>query len=207
VGVLGHSGANESPLINKGESGTCANMPGPGGSRKGIKNRRTLYKEYRERTAALIKINGADFVGESLNAMGEALGFFLQMARNAETPEEARMYYEDALNAGEKLAPFRYAKLASVRVGVERNDVLARDDVTSDEILAELIAEIRTADRLPEQVKAYLERSNGATNGANNGAGGNGANGGGVATPTFRYADRRVNNAEIALNGNAKKPS
>jgi hypothetical protein len=102
------------------------------------------------------------------------------------------------------LAPFRYAKSASVRVGVERSDVLARDDVTSDELLAELIAEIRTADGIPEQVKAYLERSNGATNGANNGAGGNAANGGGVATPTFRYASKHTNDGGRAVNGNLK---
>jgi len=66
---------------NSGEPGSCANMPGPGGSRRGIPNRRTLYKQSKERAAALMKIDGADFVGENLNAMGEALGFFLQMAR------------------------------------------------------------------------------------------------------------------------------
>jgi len=32
-----------------------------------------LYKQYTERAAALMKIDGADFVGENLNAMGEAL--------------------------------------------------------------------------------------------------------------------------------------
>jgi hypothetical protein len=192
------------PLKIKKESGTSANMPGPGGSRKGIKNLRTQYREY-QRVAK--NFDGAQFVGESLAIMGKAMHFFAEMAMRAEMPEEARIYWNDALNAGEKLAPFRYAKLASVRVGVERNDVLARDDITSDELLAELIAEIRTADGIPEQVKAYLERSNGAANGTNNGAGGNGANGGGVATPTFRYANKRLNSGEIALNGNLKKPS
>ena len=65
--------ANTPPLIIQEESGSCANMPGPGGSRRGIPNRRTLYKQYTERAAALMKIDGADFVGENLNAMGEAL--------------------------------------------------------------------------------------------------------------------------------------
>jgi hypothetical protein len=104
-----------------------------------------------------MKINGPDFVGESLNAMGEALGFFLQMARDARSLEEARMYYQDALNAGEKLAPFRYAKLASVRVGVERDDVLARDDVTSQELLAELVAELATNTEVPSFIREYIE--------------------------------------------------
>jgi hypothetical protein len=185
----------------KEESGTCANMPGPGGSRKGVKNLRTQYREY-QRVAK--NFDGLQFVGESLAVMGKAMHFFAQMAERAETPEEARQYWKDALDAGERLAPFRYARLASVRVGVERQDLLARDDVTSDEVLAELIAELKDADGVPKQIRVFLEKSNGATNGAKNGAGGNGANGGGVATPTFRYADKRTNDGGRPVNGNLK---
>jgi hypothetical protein len=166
-------------------------MPGPGGSRKGVKNLRTQYREH-QRVAK--NFDGLQFVGESLAVMGKAMHFFAQMAEHAETPEEARQYWKDALDAGERLAPFRYARLASVRVGVERQDALARDDVTSAELLDELIAEIKNTKGLPKEVIAYLERPNSATNGASNGANVNGANGGGVATPTFRYADKRVNN-------------
>jgi hypothetical protein len=74
-----------------------------------------LYKQYKERAAALMKIDGADFVGENLNAMGEALGFFLQMAREEADLEKKRIYYHDVLTTGEKLAPFRYAVRASCR--------------------------------------------------------------------------------------------
>jgi hypothetical protein len=76
------------PLKLKGESATCANMPGPGGSRKGIKNLRTQYREY-QRVAK--NFRGDQFVGESLAIMGKAMHFFAEMAMRAETPEEARI--------------------------------------------------------------------------------------------------------------------
>jgi hypothetical protein len=129
-------------------------MPGPGGSRKGIKNLRTQYAEY-QRVAK--NFRGDQFVGESLAVMGRAMHFFVEMAMRAETAEEARIYWNDALNAGEKLAPFRYAKLASVRVGVERDDILARDDVTSAELLAELVAELATCTEIPSFIRDYIE--------------------------------------------------
>ena len=72
------------------------------------------------------KINGADFIAESLNAMGEALGFFLQMARSEADPKQRRVYYHDVLTAGEKIAPFYRPKLASIHTSVSKQSALER---------------------------------------------------------------------------------
>jgi hypothetical protein len=140
-----------------------------------------------------MKINGPDFVGESLNAMGEALGFFLQMARDAKRPEEARMYYQDALNAGEKLAPYRYPRLASARVTVER-DFMLPETATEREVRAEVIAELAKCTEVPRFIRDYIEA--GLANRDE-----------GMHMSYLRDGYKRVNGGEIALIGNAKKPS
>jgi hypothetical protein len=110
------------------------------GSRKGVKNKRPIYREQRERAARIIvrtnsksvveniAINGADYIAESLNALGEALGVFLQMARTEADPEKRCGYYQDVVIVADKLAPFRYPRLASIHPAVRsvaRSNVLA----------------------------------------------------------------------------------
>src|SRR5271169_1153478 len=96
------------------------------GSRKGVKNKRTVYREQRERAAEIIvrtngksvaeiiAVNGADYIAESLNALGEALGVFLTLARIEADPEKRCDYYRDVVIVADKLAPFRYPRLASI---------------------------------------------------------------------------------------------
>jgi hypothetical protein len=64
------------------------------------------------RVAENIAINGAYYIAESLNAFGEALGVFLQMARTEVDPEKRPGYYHDVVMVADKLAPFRYPRLA-----------------------------------------------------------------------------------------------
>lgn len=148
------------------------------GSRKGVKNKRTIYREQRERAAGIIvrsngksvaeniAINGADYIAESLNALGEALGVFLQMARTEVDPEKRCGYYHDVVMVADKLAPFRYPRLASIHTSGEKRGALERVGVTEREVyaevMAEVMAEIRESGELPRAVKAYIEaHSNG----------------------------------------------
>ena len=148
----------------------------------GSKNKRTLYREKKliasqagkpidllenKSLAEVTKINGADFIAESLNAMGEALGFFLQMARSKADPKQRLVYYHDVLTAGEKIAPFYHPRLASIHTSTQKQSILERVGVTEREVyeetMAEMIAEIRVSGELPRTVTAYLEaHSNGS---------------------------------------------
>jgi hypothetical protein len=115
-----------------------------------------------------------------------------QMAERAETPEEARMYWNDALNAGEKLAPFRFARLAAVRLGIEHNDVLARQTPTEKELMSELLAELADMEDVPRQIRDFI--ASGGTVDLSRAkkavpATVSPSHGGGVATPTLRYAE------------------
>ena len=60
-------------------------------TRKGRKNKRTLYREHRERVKqANAAINGEAHIGESLAVMAEAMEFFVQIARNTQEDLEER---------------------------------------------------------------------------------------------------------------------
>jgi hypothetical protein len=142
------------------------------GSRKGVKNKRTIYREQRDRAAEItahrncsvaeiVANNGASHVAESLNALGEALGVFLIMARTEADPEKRCDYYRDVVMVAEKLAPFRYPRLASIHTSATRKSALERPGVIEREIfaevMAEIMAEIRESGEVPRSVKAYLE--------------------------------------------------
>lgn len=158
---------------------------GRGGRIPGSKNKRTLYREKKliasragkaidllenKSLAEVTKINGADFIAESVNAMGEALGFFLQMARSEADPKQRRVYYHDVLTAGEKIAPFYHPKLASIHTSTQKQSTLERVGVVEREVYAEVMAEvidgIRESGELPRSIKAYFEShgNGGATN-------------------------------------------
>ncbi len=145
----------------------------------GLKNERTDYREIRERSlrvaeelgdtpvAETIAIKGEDYIGESLNALGEALGVFLQVARAEKDPEKRIGYYQNVVAVADKLALYRYSRLASIHnSGSEKKGALERVGVTEREVyeetMAKIIADIRKSAELPPTVKAYIEaHSNG----------------------------------------------
>jgi hypothetical protein len=125
-------------------------------TRKGRKNKRTLYREYRERVKqASAAINGEEHIGESLAVMAEAMEFFVQIARNTqEDLEERKASYRTAAHIGRLLAPFRYPTYATVRVGGDReNPLVVREGVTSKQVMAELVAKIKATGLLPTKWK------------------------------------------------------
>jgi hypothetical protein len=162
------------------------NRTGRGGRLPGSKNKRTLYREQQIKAAdagktltkiahdpnEIVKINGADFIAQSLNAMGEALGFFLQMARGEADPKQRRVYYHDVLTAGEKIAPFYRPKLASIHTTTHRQSALDRPGTVEREMYAQLMAEIAQSGELPRQVKAYLANGGGSNGGGTGKIGG-----------------------------------
>jgi hypothetical protein len=124
-------------------------------SRKGRKNRRTLYREHLEKVAQregkFAVVNGSDHIGDSLAVMGEALHFFAQMARDEKKNLVKKgEYYLAAVSVANKLAPFRYPTYATVKVGgVRENPPPVREGVTSQEIMAELMELIAETGLLP----------------------------------------------------------
>jgi hypothetical protein len=121
-------------------------------TRKGRKNRRTVYREYRERVKqANAAINGSEHIGESLAVMAEAMQFFVQIARNPqEDLKERKATYRTAAHIGRLLAPFRYPTYATVKVGGDREKpLLVREGVTSQQVMAELMEMIAETGLLP----------------------------------------------------------
>jgi hypothetical protein len=144
-------------LIRLNNFHTCAETTTMA-SRKGKKNRRTLYREHLEKVkqvnGGVDKINGTDHIGESLDIMGEAMFFLAQMARTERDPDKRGEYYRCACNIAAKLAPFRYPTYATVRVGGDReNPLLVREGVTSWQIMEELRQKIMETGLLPTKWK------------------------------------------------------
>jgi hypothetical protein len=145
------------------------------GRPKGAKNKSTAYREMKQRalltTAEIIDkpldpkeedkilaINGADYIDQSLLAMGEALGFILSMARREENEDKRRGLYQDVTVIASGLAPYRYPRLASVHTNTARQSALHRPGAVEQEVFAEVMAEIAESGQLPRQVRAYVER-------------------------------------------------
>lgn len=118
--------------------------------------------------------NGADYIGESLNAMGEALGVFLQLARIEKRQEQRVALYQNVVVVADKLGPYRYSKRALVHTAGEKNNALDRMGITEQEVYAEVMADIIESGQLPRAVKAYLSKPVAKD-------GGGGGNKGGVA--------------------------
>lgn len=166
----------------------------------GSKNKRTVLREHLQKTAAsakaaaenieahlssdsekiaaLDKILGPEWIGQSLDTLGLTMGCLVTLAKMEKKLVQRIEYLIKAAEVAEKLGPYRYAKLSSVHVGVERKDALAREGVTEREVMAEIIATVMDTDGVSRDVKAFLE-SKVADNSANNSAT-NSASGGGV---------------------------
>ena len=125
-------------------------------TRKGRKNKRTLYREYRERVKqANAAINGEQHIGESLAVMAEAMEFFVQIARNTqEDLMERKASYRTAAQIGRLLAPFRYPTYATVRVGGDReNPLLVPEGVTSKQVMEMLRQKMMETGLVPTMFK------------------------------------------------------
>ena len=89
----------------------------------GSKNERIDYREIREQSlrvaeelgdtpvAEIIAIKGEDYIGESLNALGEALGVFLQVARAEKDPEKRIGYYRNVVAVADNWSAYCYSRL------------------------------------------------------------------------------------------------
>jgi hypothetical protein len=133
------------------------------GSRKGIKNKRTILREANMREAAaraqldLAACGDEAIKADSLAAMEEAMTFFLRSARKEKDRKAKGDYFLAAAGVAERIAPYRYPKLSSVRVSADRSNVPHfPDGVTTQEIRAELFEEIRRSGLLPTQLKQFL---------------------------------------------------
>jgi hypothetical protein len=139
----------------------------------GAKNRRTLIRESRIRSAqAAAQLgSGADpyLVANCLDIMEEGMRHFYKLAM-AETNKEAkRSHFVDAVMIAEKVAPYRFARLSTVKVGSDKpNPLLVCDGVTAADVKAELLAEMAATGLIPTQIAGLLEapkQANGGSNG------------------------------------------
>ena len=118
----------------------------PGSGRKrGSRNKRTLQREAAIRKAeqqALVGLKSTDDVqlANSKVVLNEAMKYFFGRARATKDPEERGDHYIAASAIAEKLIGFEFPKLATVRVGEDReNPFPVREGVTSAELRAELL--------------------------------------------------------------------
>ena len=121
-------------------------LPKTGGRQKGTLNKRTRLREQNIREAearavAGLKSRDSVILASSMDVLDEAMKFFLGLAREAKELQEKGDNYIAAAAIAEKLIPFKHPRLATVKVGEDRdNPFMVRDGVTSAEIRAELIA-------------------------------------------------------------------
>ena len=160
------------------------------GSRKGIKNKRTLLRETNMREAAArAQIGMAIADDETINAdslavMEEAMTFFFGLAlkekrRNEDADFKAiRDNLREAVTIAKEVAPYRHPRLSSVKVGTDRaNAPYVPDGVTAAEVREELFSMIARSGVLPTAMSERLQRAEALLEHqgvANRGANGNG---------------------------------
>src|SRR6266568_8515324 len=112
--------------------------PSTRGRIKGVKNKRTQFLLAKSQAATAapvlnaveagkIKLSAFEMIGESLNCMGEALGMFLEYARSLDKDDPAKAAerleaYDHVLHAAAMLAPYRYPKFATLKIGTDDRD-------------------------------------------------------------------------------------
>jgi hypothetical protein len=117
-----------------------------GGRPKGAKSKRTMMREvqqYRQTVRKLAPVaaepwlNGIEFVGESLARLGEAMEFFTTLARREKNEDKKREFYKDVVAVAAELAPYRYPKYATLKIGTDgANSVLVDDGVSAADLIA-----------------------------------------------------------------------
>jgi hypothetical protein len=137
---------------------------------KGVKNKRTQFLLAKSQAATAapvlnavegrkIKLSAFEMIAESLNVMGECLGVFIDYARSISADDPAKTAerleaYDHALHAAAMLAPYRYPKYATLKIGTDDRDdnVLVDDDVSYDSILADLAEHIKRTGVWPRKM-------------------------------------------------------
>jgi hypothetical protein len=136
---------------------------------KGVKNKRTQYLLARSQTATAatvlkaveggnIKLSAFEMIAESLNVMGEALKAFTEYARSINPNDPAKIAerleaYDHVLHAAAMLAPYRYPKFATIKIGTDdRDKPFVGDDETYASVLADLAEHIRTTGKWPSKM-------------------------------------------------------
>jgi hypothetical protein len=142
------------------------------GSRKGIRNNRTLLREANMREAAarakldLAVTDDESLKADSLAVMEEAMTFFHRLAlkekcRGGDADFEAiRDNLREAVTIAKEVAPYRHPRLSSVRVGSDRtNAPFVPDGVTAAEVREELLSMIARSGILPPVLTNRLQRA------------------------------------------------
>jgi hypothetical protein len=142
------------------------------GSRKGIKNKRTLLREANMREAAAraqVDLTHTDLEpikADSLSVMEDAMTFFYYLALKERhhggdaDPKAIRDNLREAVTIAKEVAPYRHARLSSVRVGSDRpNAPFVPDGVTAAELQEELFSMIARANILPTSLANRLQRA------------------------------------------------
>ena len=142
------------------------------GSRKGIKNKRTLLREANLREAAaraqidLTCIDDDSINADSLAVMENAMTYFYRLAlkerhRNGDAdPKAIRDNLREAVTIAKEVAPYRHPRLSSVKVGSDRTNAShVPDGVTSAELREELFSMIARSGVLPTAMSERLQRA------------------------------------------------
>jgi hypothetical protein len=138
----------------------------------GAKNKRTLLRESSMREAAAqAQLGLATTEDESIKAdspavMEEAMTFFYRLAlkekrRNEEADLKViRENMREAVIIAKEVAPYRHAKLSSMKVGTDRTNVPAvHSKKTEEELRAEILADMLHLGILPPHIYKLLSES------------------------------------------------
>jgi hypothetical protein len=142
------------------------------GRPRGAKNKRTLLREANIREAAaraqfdLAMTDDEPIKADSLAVMEEAMTFFYRLAlkekrRNGDADlKTTRDNWREAVTIAKEVAPYRYARLSSVRVAGDRTNMPeVPDGVTGQEIRARLFSDIERRRILPTPLTKFLPNS------------------------------------------------
>ncbi len=138
----------------------------------GAKNKRTLLREANIKEAAaraqfdLTMTDDEPIKADSLAVMEDAMTYFYRLAlkekrRNGDAdPKTIRDNWREAVTIAKEVAPYRHARLSSVKVGSDRTNIPdVPEGVTSQEIRAELFSEIARRGLLPTHLTKLLPNS------------------------------------------------
>ena len=142
----------------------------------GAKNKRTLLREANIREAAaraqfdLAMTDDVSIKADSLAVMEDAMAYFYRLAikerhRNGDAdPKAIRDNFREAVTIAKEVAPYRHARLSSVKVGSDRtNASYVPDGVTSAELREELFSMIARSGVLPTAMSERLQRAEALT--------------------------------------------
>jgi len=117
-----------------------------------------------EAAVQLAKARGDKVIIEdSLGIMEYAMRYFFTEAVNAQGKKDAdkaeiKTCLMDAVTVAKDVVNYRHPKLATVKVGADReNPLLVREGATSKQVMAELVAKIKATGLLPTNLKNMID--------------------------------------------------